>query len=71
MRKIKYFTKKWNRDSGKYDKKEVGEGVFHAFGVNYQEFEEGPANYSTAIIELPNGEIKNVDVDLVQFIDVL
>ncbi|MCP4475425.1 MAG: hypothetical protein GY821_12835 [Gammaproteobacteria bacterium] len=58
-----------------YEKVVVGEGIFHQFGVDYEEFECstcyrcGPGNYSTAIIEMPDGTIKNVEVELIVFIN--
>ena len=45
-----------------------GEAEFHAFGVDYEEFESGPGNFSTAIIELDNGSILNIPVDRIKFI---
>lgn len=42
---------------------------FHGFGCNYQEFESGAGNFSTAICETSNGSILNVQVDLVRFVD--
>jgi len=49
-----------------FEKREIGAGNFHQFGVNC---EEGAGNYSTAIVEMPNGEVKNVPVDLIRFDD--
>ena len=43
--------------------------TFHQFGVDYKEFETGPGNYSTAIVEYENGEVKNVPVELIKFIN--
>lgn len=60
-RKVKYF----------YDylkKVDCGEAIFHQFGVDYEEFEGGPGNFSTAIIELPDGTVKNIPVELVEFL---
>lgn len=48
---------------------EIGEAVFHQFGVDYEEFESGPGNYSTAIIEWPSGSIENLPFHLVRFIE--
>lgn len=42
---------------------------FHQFGVDYEEFEDGPCAFSVAIIELQNGKIEPIPVDLIQFID--
>ncbi len=45
-----------------------GEADFHTFGVDYEEFETGAGNFSTAIIELDDGTIKNVPVEHIKFI---
>ena len=45
-----------------------GEAIFHEFGVDHEECSEGPLNFSTAIIELPDGTIKNIYVELIKFI---
>ena len=42
---------------------------FHQIGVNYEELEGGPGNYSTAIVELEDGSIQSVDVEMVRFKD--
>lgn len=49
----------------------VGVGVFHQFGVDYEEFESGAGNFSTAIVEMPDGKILNYAVHLVEFIEPL
>ena len=46
-----------------------GVGLFHGFGVDYEEFESGAGNYSTAIVERPDGTIVNLPVNLVKFED--
>lgn len=38
----------------------TGSGLFHSFGFNYEEFNEGVGNYSIAIVELPSGKIVEV-----------
>lgn len=53
-----------------YKKNEIDcEGIFHSFGVNYAEFDNGPGNYSIAIIELSDGTIVTPPADLIKFID--
>lgn len=47
---------------------EKGEAVFHTFGVNCQEFSNGVGTFTTAIIELPDGTLKNLPVEQVRFI---
>lgn len=43
-------------------------GLFHKWGCDYEEFETGPGNYSTAIVEMEDGTIQNVRCDMIQFI---
>ena len=46
-----------------------GEALFHQFGVDYEEFESGAGNFSTAIIELEDGTIKSIPVENIKFIE--
>lgn len=46
-----------------------GEAKFHQFGVDFIEFSEGPANYSVAIVEWPDGGIDTVAPSQLQFLD--
>ena len=71
-RKVKYFN-----NLSKYDennnyigiKKELrGSGIFHEFGCNYEEFDSGAGNFSTAIIELSDGTVINHPVELIEFV---
>ena len=48
-----------------------GEALFHQFGVSYEEFEAGPGNYTTAIIEWPDGRVESVPAEHVQFVVVM
>ena len=66
-RKVNIY--KYNNITDKHTiKKEyVCDGIFHQFGCDFEEFESGPGNFSTAIVELVNGEVKNVDAELIVF----
>ncbi len=55
------------RGGAKFVRSLKGEAIFHQFGVDYEEFESGPGNFSTAIIELPDGTVKNVPVENIEF----
>ena len=46
-----------------------GVAVFHQFGVDYEEFENGPGNYSTALVEWPDGTVESVRADRIRFMD--
>lgn len=45
----------------------VGPAIFHQFGIDFEEFEDGPGNFTTAICEMPDGSVRNVPVELVVF----
>lgn len=44
-------------------------GLFHGWGVEYEEFEAGPGNYSVAIIEMPDGTIETPLAKMVRFLE--
>lgn len=68
MRKV-IVSKYEKADDGKFDLKEKGEATFHQFGVDYEEFESGPGNFTTAIVEWPDGSVENIPVEHVRFLD--
>lgn len=45
-------------------------GLFHGWGVEYEEFDTGPGNYSVAIVELPDGQVKTYPAYRVKFTEV-
>lgn len=47
---------------------EKGEAYLLEFGVDYEELENGVGNYSTAIINLDDGTVKNIPVENIKFI---
>jgi len=69
MRKCVVYEWKRKIEDGKsfLEKVAVGNGTFHQFGCDYEEFETGPGNYSTAIVEMPDGSVANVPVELIVF----
>lgn len=62
---------RWEKNERSYKHEKVidGEAVFHQWGCDYQEYESGPGNFSTAIVEFNDGEVKNIPVQLIKFID--
>lgn len=44
-------------------------GYFHQWGVNYEEFESGPGNYTTAVVELPDGRVVMPTASDIVFLD--
>lgn len=45
------------------------EGVFHTWGVAYEEGDTGFGNYTVAIVELPNGEVVTPLPSNIKFLD--
>jgi hypothetical protein len=45
-----------------------GEAMFHQFGVGYEEFEAGPGNFTTAVVEWPDGRVESVPVSHIKFV---
>jgi len=43
-------------------------GIFVKYGINFEELETGPGHYTSAIIELIDGTVKNVPVETIKFI---
>ena len=58
-----------NGVTNKWELVEKGVAVFHQFGCDYAEFESGPGNFSTAIVEWPDGKVENVPLENVLFLD--
>ena len=48
------------KGTGCWEEGYSGSGMFHQWANAYEEFEAGPGNYTVALVELPNGEIKEV-----------
>lgn len=46
-----------------------GEAIFRGFGNDFEESEGGVGNYSTAIVEWPDGSLDNVPVERARFLD--
>lgn len=53
----------------RYEKSEFQSGVFHQFGCDVEEDEQGFSSYSTAIIELEDGVVINQPLNLFRFTD--
>ncbi len=62
----------WSSDQplkNKYERVLDFTGLFHCFSTNYDEFNDGPAMYPVAIVELSDGTIEIVNAGLIRFID--
>ncbi len=52
-----------------FKKRELGKGNFHQFGNDVFEEQDSVATFSTAIVEMPDGTVKNVEVEMIRFDD--
>ena len=50
-----------------YEKVAAGTGIFIQYGIDFEELENGVGTYSTGIVEMKDGTIKNVPVENLQF----
>ncbi len=66
MKYVDYWEYEKN-EKGSFDKVLKGQAIFHQFGIDFEECETGVGNYSTAIVELPDGSVKNIPVENVAF----
>ena len=55
----------------RYEKGEAIEvfGMFHRWGSQYEEFDLGPGNFTTALVEAEDGNVYECVADSVQFLD--
>lgn len=68
MRRVKVYA--LDRVDGELMPVSTGEiAYFHTWGVDFEEFESGPANMTVAIVEFKNGSIGKIDPKMVQFVD--
>lgn len=70
MNKRKVAVHEWKFIKEKPYRKKVciGIGLFHQFGIDFEEFDEGPGNYTTAIVEMPDGTVKSLAVEMIIFL---
>lgn len=69
LRKCKGKYYKYNKDIGRYIPIFFELGYFNAWGIDYEEVQNGAGNYSVAIVELPNGKVVKVNPSDLQFLD--
>jgi len=77
MKKIKF--KKWIpkeyensrilAGTNRFEQEFTHNGIFHAWGVAHEEYEHGAGNYSVALVELPDGTVKEMLPSSIQFVE--
>lgn len=52
-----------------YVRKEIGRGLFHGWGKEFEEFDSGACEVSVAIVELDNGDVETYCANQIRFLD--
>lgn len=45
------------------------EALFHQFGLDFMELNDGNVNYTVAIVESPDGTVGPVNLEYIRFLD--
>lgn len=69
MRKVRVFEYRSEDQKGCIKVPLPELATFHQFGCDFVEFENGVGTYTTAIVELSDGTVRNISVDMIQFLD--
>lgn len=72
MRRVRCDLDRWTRSKDNTQNiKETTSMIawFHQWGVNYEEFETGPGNFSVAIVEDAHGKVHTFPADRITFLD--
>jgi hypothetical protein len=68
VRRVTVYRSEWSFEEQRRIKQPVGEGIFVGYGCDCMEGENGFGNFSTAIVEMPDGTVENVPLHLILFI---
>lgn len=71
MRKVQVFKYERNQSTNELKMIDDGAALFHQFGADYEEFESGPGNVTTAIIERSDGTVESIAVSRIKFLEPL
>ena len=70
MRYVAILKREWNTTTSELGLVPTGEtGVFHQFGVNFDELDHGAGSFTSAIVEMPDGTVRNLELEEIKFIE--
>lgn len=69
MRKCKGKYTKWNSEKKAHEVVTFEDGIFHQWGSDYEEYDNGAASFTVGIVELPDGTVIMPIASLIQFIN--
>lgn len=67
MRRVEIFAR--NKSTGWVCTPTGEKGIFHQFGIDHIEYESGPGMFTTAVVEMDDGTVRNIQVELIKFLD--
>lgn len=56
-------------EGGTWVTKDIGRGLFHCWGKEFEEFDQGACEVSVAIVELENGDVETYCANQIRFLD--
>ena len=60
----------WEKDDDKSFQVETREGTFVQFGIGLEKTRDGSFSVTSAIVEMPDGRVRNMPLRLIRFLDV-
>ena len=75
MTKRRVMTYTWEKvgfvtDRDEYVQVEDGEGIFAQYGTDFEEHSGDLCSVSSAIVEMPDGRVRNMPLHMIRFLDV-
>ena len=68
-RRVMTYGRSW--DGNNYVPVDTGEGIFAQYGTDFEETRDGCiCLYTSAIVEMPDGRVRNMPLHLIRFLDV-
>jgi hypothetical protein len=65
-RRVMTYERRWDWDE--YVPVEAGEGTFVQYGVDFAETRDGTSQYTSAIVEMPDGRVRNYPLHMIRFL---
>lgn len=56
-------------EGGTWVTRDIGRGLFHCWGKEFEEFDQGACEVSVAIVELENGDVETYCANQIRFLD--
>lgn len=67
-RSVEVYRTEWSKEKRASVHILRGRAKFHCWGIDYQEFDNGPGQFSTAVVEFEDGTVGNIPAELIKFL---